>query len=287
MDDDYTKRRKQEIVEWQSGKPGYVANKIAKLGDIIFWAPKKAAERIVPESVQTAVAAKVAKAIEAFLAGLNKHAAGRSIDATEICKRVEAFREGNGHDLKSADEAARHYWKWHVGYAAAEGRAMGAVGPFGLAADVPALLTVALRLIQQIGVCYGYDVQTDDERAYVLHILKTGSTTDLKAKAAFLLELKEIERMLLKVTWKKMAEAYAKGEIGRDAALAALKASAKSLGVNLTKRKALQMVPIAGAAVGGSFNAMFVNDIGRAAYNCYGRRWLAERGGWPLLPPPT
>lgn len=266
--DDYLEEAKAEIARWESEGPGF----LAAVGDIVLWAPQKAAEKLIPEAVQDAVAT----AIERFLSGLDSLA--RSLfDVDEIRRRVGTLRSGNGHELKCADEAAKHYWNWHVGYAAAEGGAAGAAGLVGLAADVPALFTVALRLIQQIGTCYGYDVSTEAEREYVLHILRTGSTGDLKAKLECLIGLKQIEEILLNVTWKKMGESYARGEISRLAALFGIKKFAKSLGIQVTKRKALQMVPVVGALVGASFNATFVNDIGRAAYMSYRRRWIAER----------
>lgn len=270
MADEYIEEAKAQIARWESEGPGF----LAAVGDIVLWAPQKAAEKLVPEAVQDAVS----KAIESFLSRLDSLA--RSLfDPDEVRQRLDALGSSDDQQLKCADEAAKHYWNWHVGYAAAEGGATGAAGLVGLAADVPALFTVALRLIQQIGTCYGYDVSKDAEREYVLHILRTGSTGDLKAKLECLIGLKQIEEILLKVTWKKMGESFARGEIGKQAALFGVKKFSKSLGIQITKRKALQMVPVVGALVGASFNATFINDIGRTAYMSYRRRWIAEREG--------
>src|SRR5487761_1630124 len=281
MNDDYTKQRKAEIVSWESRKHGFVAKSITKVGDAILWLPKRAAESLVPATVQLRVAAS----IEGVLSKLNNGVANNFVNVAQVRQRLEKMKHNVGHELKGADAAARHYWSWHVSYAAAEGGAMGAMGPFGLAADIPALMTIALRVIHQVATCYGYDIQNEHEREYALHVLQTGSAVDLEAKAAFLIELKKLEQTLVKATWKKMAESLAKGEMSHEAALAAIKAFAKQLGIQLTKRKALQIVPVVGAATGASFNAMFVNDIGRAAYTGHPRRWIAERDGWRLLPP--
>lgn len=56
-------------------------------------------------------------------------------------------------------------------------------------------------------------------------------------------------------------------------------------------RKALQLVAVVGGLVGASFNATFVNDIGRAACMSNRRRWITERsppdsGGAPEQEPP-
>lgn len=80
--------------------------------------------------------------------------------------------------------------------------------------------------------------------------------------------LRQIEVELVRKTWKVLA--------GEKALLAMLHEFAKTLGISLTKRKALQLVPIVGGLVGASFDGAFVNDVGRAAYMCYRRRKLSE-----------
>ena len=72
------------------------------------------------------------------------------------------------------------------------------------------------------------------------------------------------------------AERLASSQLSRLSVLTALRQFAERLGVQLTTRKALELVPVVGAVIGGSFNAMFVNDVGRAAYMAYRRRRLVE-----------
>ncbi|MCY2963793.1 MAG: EcsC family protein [Planctomycetota bacterium] len=271
MDDEkYIEQAENEIKKWESEGPGY----ISQVGDMILWPAQKAADFLIPESVQEAVSGS----IELFLAGLDR-TANALINVDDIRTRAAGEPDGHDSELARADSAARHYWNWNLGIAATEGGATGALGLVGLVADIPALMTIAFRIIQQIGTCYGYDVTTEAERAYVLHILRTGSTGDLKAKMEFLIGLKQIEQILLKVTWRRMGEAWAQKELSALAALGAARNFAKSLGLQVTKRKSLQMVPVVGALVGASFNATFINDIGRAAYMSFRRRWIAEQFG--------
>ena len=75
------------------------------------------------------------------------------------------------------------------------------------------------------------------------------------------------------MAWKKLAARQA----SKFSVLGGVKSLAKSLGITLTERKALQMIPLIGGIVGASFNLTFANDIGRAAYMCYRRRWIAAR----------
>ncbi|MCZ6478926.1 MAG: EcsC family protein [candidate division NC10 bacterium] len=267
MDDEYIRQAKLEIERWESQGPGFVS----QVGDFILWPAQKAAELSIPEGLQEAVA----KAIQGFLSGVGS-ATQLIINEGETRQKVETLLGEYRDELKAADAGAKHYWGWHVGYAAAEGGATGAAGLPGLVADIPLLFTISLRLIQQMGLCYGYDVTKEAEQEYVMHILRTGSTGDIKAKMEFLVGLKQIEQILLKVTWKKMNEAVACKEISRLSVLAAMRQFAKSLGIQLTKRKALQIVPVIGGLVGASFNAVFVNDVGRASYMSYRRRRITE-----------
>lgn len=267
MDDDYIKQAKREIENWEAQGPGF----IAQVGDAILLPAQKTAELLIPRGVQEAVA----KAIVGFLSGVGSFA-NLTVGEEKIRERVKTFYEEGGHELKAADEAAKHYWNWHITYAVGEGGLTGAAGLAGLAVDIPTLFTISLRLIQEIGICYGYDVSKKEEQEYVMHILRTGTTGDIKAKMEFLIGLKNIEQILLKITWKKMNETLARKEISRLSLLAAMRQFAKSLGIQITKRKALQIVPLVGALVGASFNGVFVNDVGKAAYMNYRRRRIAE-----------
>jgi hypothetical protein len=46
--------------------------------------------------------------------------------------------------------------------------------------------------------------------------------------------------------------------------------------MDLLRRNALQLIPIAGAVTGATLNAAYLNDIGRAAYVCYRRRFIDD-----------
>jgi len=270
MDSEYLKGAKREIEEWESQGPGFLAH----VGDFMLLPAENAAKALVPAGVQDAVAS----AIYNLLSGLSSVTQLIS-NEERIYHRLEAACKECGDELKAADTVAKHYWNRNLAYALGEGGSTGAMGLAGLAADVPALFTISLRLIRQIGTCYGHDLRSDAEQEYVMHILRTGSTPNLKAKVECLMALKQIEQILLKVSWMKMSEALARKEISRLSLLAVMRQFARSLGVQLTKRKALQLVPVIGALVGASFNVLFVNDIGRAAYMLYRRRRIAELEG--------
>jgi DNA-binding transcriptional regulator YhcF (GntR family) len=110
----------------------------------------------------------------------------------------------------------------------------------------------------------------------MLKILQTGSAGDLKAKIEFIITLKQVEQTLLKVSWKKMTAELAAKQISKGAALASMRQFAKSIGIQLTKRKALQMIPIIGALIGGSFDGIYIHDVCETAYMSYRRRFIEQ-----------
>ena len=63
-----------------------------------------------------------------------------------------------------------------------------------------------------------------------------------------------------------------------EAILITIKSLAKQLGINITKRKAIQAIPLIGAGVGATMNIAFINDICWAARRSFQERWLIDNG---------
>ncbi len=272
---DYAESARDEIKHWEGEKPSM----LKKVGSAVLVPAERAAQKLIPLKVQEAVG----KAIEACLTFLARQGP-RTFDCVAIRKgvldRAEVLADGASpnasHLLQAADERAQHSLNWHIGYAATEGAGTGALGIAGLAADIPALFGLLVRQIQEIGCCYGYDPYEIDEREYLLHILRAGFASNVKLKMEFIVAMKQFEEILVRMAWKKMAKELANKQITKGAMLAGLRQLAKALGIQLTKRKALQMIPIVGAVVGASLNGILANDIGRTAYMSYRRRWMQE-----------
>ncbi len=272
---DYIEKALTEIKVWETEKPGF----LSEVGDFILRPAENAAEAIIPAGVSEAVG----KGIEGCLSALATKTS-RTLDGGEIRASVEArarsLRQAENptlpDQLQAADEQAREIWNCHIGYAIAEGGLTGSAGLVGIAVDIPSLFGILIREIQGITCAYGYDPDDEKEREYLLHILRIGTATNVKDKMAFIVSLKEIEQILIKVAWKRMSEQLAAKQISKESLLAALRQFAKSIGIQITKRKALQMIPVIGALVGASFNGMLANDIGKAAYMSCRRRWIAD-----------
>ncbi len=187
--------------------------------------------------------------------------------------RVEDLRK---HDLEKSDQLANAVHNWAITMASAEGGAAGAAGIFGLAVDVPAIIVIALRTIHKIGACYGFEVRTRSDKDFILAILSVSGANDMNEKVVALGTLRAIEVSVAKTTWKALAEKTATEQFGKEAGIIGIKSLAKQIGINLTRRKMLQAIPVIGAVVGASVNGWYVREVGWAARHAFQERWLIE-----------
>ncbi|RZU35353.1 EcsC family protein [Fluviicoccus keumensis] len=160
-----------------------------------------------------------------------------------------------------------------IAMAAAEGGLTGATGMAGMVLDIPGLLTLALRTIYQVGLCYGFELQGETGRHLALRIFGLASANTVKEKEAALLGLAALRQGLLQPSLLHLRHSAATA-FGRDAVVSALQEAARQLGVNLSRRKAMGIMPVIGAAVGAAVNAGFLRDVGWAARRTFQAMWM-------------
>lgn len=206
------------------------------------------------------------EAIEAVLTGA-EWAASASIRHTAI--------DHDFADLRACDEAAADIRRWALGYAVTGGAGAGAFGALGLAVDVPATITLALRTARLMGLCYGFGGDSAAERVFILDTLQLAGANTPDEKRAALERLAEDRRDLPADSWGRIVRLT-----GQTAgAQAAARRVAQVLGVNLSARKVGQLAPFVGAAIGAGVNAAFQNDVALAARHAYRERWLTVNAG--------
>ncbi len=155
--------------------------------------------------------------------------------------------------------------------AAAEGAAAGALGALGIAVDIPALVGMALRAVNEYATYYGFDVSIQGERAFAMNILSAASAPDNAAKQIALAELTRLSVMIARrKTWD---------ELQRLLSVQVIKKIAQALGIRLTKAKLAQLVPAVGALVGGGYNAWYIGEVTTTAYLLYRERFLIAQHG--------
>jgi tellurite resistance protein len=213
------------------------------------------------------------------------------VNIEDIIKEVQKFNPSikslrdirTTTDIESLNKAARGYIDSNTGFAGLQGAATGAMGLAALPVNIPALFSVIFRMMQQIALIYGFDPNDPAEKDFMLKILALTATSSKKEKKRDVNEIeisgqylksqlskigtavaiKQANVQLLKQTWKSM---------GSKSALITIKSMLKTLGINLTKKKALQMVPVVSSIIGAAFDSMYTKEVGEVCNMLYRQR---------------
>lgn len=259
---EYERGQIGEVAEWKADEPGVISKRFGQAMEPLAWAIRM----VVPEA-----------AIRGALS-LSNSAARWMTDTNDVVRDggVSNIAELRTKELKLSDRLANEVHNWAIGLAVAEGTGTGMFGLPALAADIPTIITLALRTIHKIGVCYGYEAKTEADEKFVLGILAASGANTIEEKTVAITTLRVIETILAKQTWKKITENAAQQQISKEGAILTVKALARQLGINITKRKALAAIPVIGAAISGSVNGWYIKEVGWAARRLFQDRWLLE-----------
>ena len=195
---------------------------------------------------------------------------------------VSSLEEIHDLDLEKVDRAIGFLAAKYKSIAAAEGAAAGAAGNFGpaagaaaIAADVTALLTLNLRAVSEYATYCGFDITKQQERLFALNVLGLASSPTDASKAVAMAQLVKIA--------KEVAQKKAWKELEKHLFVQIVQRITKSLSIRLTKAKLAQIIPAAGAVIGGGFNAYFTAKVCESAYFLYRERFLAMKYGADII----
>ena len=244
---DYERRTREQIHNWKNPEQGWFGQTMRQIG----WP----VDRLGSLLQNATDAAGLSDVISKALAGLVKVLT----DAAAWAVRTEAvyaeFRNADHDvrqpadlfalDLEQVDKVVGWLDAKYTGIAFTEGAAAGAVGVPGLVADIPALVALNLRAIAEYATYYGFDVASQRERLFAMHVLGLASSPSDAAKTPVMANLARIAAdAAKKKAWDVLEE---------KAFVQLIQQIAKALGIRLTKAKLAQAVPIIGAACGGRF----------------------------------
>ncbi|MEW4368488.1 EcsC family protein [Paenibacillus kandeliae] len=164
--------------------------------------------------------------------------------------------------LEVMNKAALDLSRSRSNLAALEGAASGIGGIFTIAADIPAMIGISLKVLQEISLCYGYYPDDPQERLFILKCLQFASS-DVVGKEAVLKELADFEKadtgkqVFSQIQgWREVVNSY------RD---------------NFGWRKLFQAVPIAGILFGSFVNKNSLDSVAEAGRMLYRKRRILER----------
>ena len=164
--------------------------------------------------------------------------------------------------LSQMDEVANEIKNSRTNMATIQGATTGIGGLFTLAIDIPILLGLSLKVLQEISLCYGYDPKNKSERIFIVKCLQFTSS-DIVGKKAILEELSAFNldmqnnRIISQLQgWREVVTTY------RD---------------NFGWKKLFQMVPIAGMIFGAFINRSSIVDVAETGMMLYRKRRIVER----------
>jgi hypothetical protein len=147
--------------------------------------------------------------------------------------------------------------------------ALAAVGT--MTADLAALLTGSTRGAAHYLAYYGFDVRRPEERAFMLATMSIGLVSGQVAKQKAFAELHKLVGLLARdATWKVL---------NQDAFVRLTGALFSKLGERLVKQKLGQLLPFAGAVIGGGLNYSYTRSVTSSAYWLGRERFLMDKYG--------
>ncbi|MVP00257.1 EcsC family protein [Paenibacillus lutrae] len=175
---------------------------------------------------------------------------------------VASIEEASRLPLAAMDRAADALSDSRSAMATVQGATTGFGGIFTLAIDIPSLLGLSLKVLQEIAVCYGYDPNDKKERIFIINCLQF-SSSDIVGKKAIL------EKLALYDAPERQNQAAAQIQGWREVIA--------TYRDNFGWKKLFQMIPIAGMLFGAYFNRGTIKDVAEAGKMLYRKRRILER----------
>jgi len=229
---------------------------------------------VVRQIVSPDIQDQAGAAVEQFLSLLNDasgwtyDADGLLSDARKAGLEVESIDDLREAPLETLDKLARTLFNQHTIMAAVEGGGTGLGGAVLIAADIPLLFTINLRLIQQIGGAFGFPMQGPEYRPLVLSIFNVAASGTKDAKHV---ALREVSVAAAAVANDLAYKGRVSGTLNEQT-----RHFPREIAKNIVGRKLAQTIPIAGAAVGAGINYWFTSETAEAAYMIF-RALFIER----------
>ncbi|WP_202079956.1 EcsC family protein [Caldalkalibacillus salinus] len=214
---------------------------------------------LVPRKIHRAFAQALEKAVKSFLQGLNL-LPSRAISAPLI---------SDERDLRERTEKARPIIQKYQRLASIEGAGTGFGGIISSGIDFPALISIKLRLLQELMTLFGYRLENFEERLYTLNI--------------FLLPFSGIE--VKREVWQRLKTWENQVEFNEWDSWDTFDWEGFYLEYkqSIEFRKLLQMIPGLGAIVGAWANYTLVEELGTTALKCLQLRHLQQTYQHPIL----
>ncbi|CQR58909.1 EcsC family protein [Paenibacillus riograndensis] len=251
-----------ETTKWEKEQ-----NKLM-IWDHLTRLPFKVLDKLTPKFIHEKLGKLLDELGSYIQNGGNYLVAGRKVGSLMQAASRAAGGSGEGpFPLAVMDKAAEQLTQSSRNVATAQGATTGFGGVFTLAADIPAVLGLSLKVIQEIGLCYGYNPADKAERIFTVKVMQFASS-DIVGKRTILKELN--------------LQAGGNGDIapGTNEAVSKIQGWKEVITVyrdNWGWKKMLQAIPVAGMFFGAYTNRKALEDVAEAARMLYRKRRIIAR----------
>lgn len=164
--------------------------------------------------------------------------------------------------LQVMDEVAKKLIASRKQWATVQGATTGFGGIFTLLIDIPALLGLALKVLQEMALVYGYHPHDRRERVFIVQCLQfaasdyVGKQAILKKLSHFDDEIPERESISQLQGWREVMVTFSD---------------------QFTWKKLFQIIPVIGIPIGAWLNRSLLADVAETGHMLYRKRRIAER----------
>ncbi|SEL03034.1 EcsC family protein [Paenibacillus sp. OK003] len=271
-------RELEQILKWEKGqKDLFIWDKIGRL-------PFAMLDKVMPKALKQKIGdslnevgqyvqnggkflvqkKKVAELLreEAIQSGYSMKADTSYDEQDEEARDTTKIHSVEGLPLEVLDRTADNITDSRTRFAAAQGAATGIGGIVTIAADIPMVMGLSLKVLQEMALCYGYDPDEPRERIFIVKCLQF-SSADIVGKKAIIDELadydnpdKQVEVISQMQGWREVFNSYS-----------------ESFGW----KKLFQLIPIAGMVFGSVSNKNTIRDVAEAGKMLYKKRLILQR----------
>jgi uncharacterized protein (DUF697 family) len=261
----------QEIKGWAEDDPSVLSEGLRLAKRPLDWL----AERPVTEDVMEEINERIIDVLNAL-----SDASTWTYDEEYVLRRareeqdlsVGSLAELRTKPMDSLDNLAHSYFTENAVLSVIEGGGTGLGGAVLLAADIPMLFSINLRLIQQIAASYGFRFGSPEARPLVLRIFSAATADTPEARREALQELRAAGAALAKEN--ALSASSTAGRVGVSEASSEgtqttenqSRALANEIARNVATRQMAQLIPLAGVAAGAGINYWFTMATAETAY---------------------
>lgn len=167
-------------------------------GDLWFWEkigrlPFKIMDKWTPKFIQSKMGSLIDELGQYVQTGGSYLSSTSKIKSYYPRMGIETMDDVKGLSISVMDKAVEGIAKNRKNLATMQGAGTGIGGIFTLSIDIPFLLGLQLKTLQDIAICYGYDPNDKKERLFIIKSLQFISS-DIVGKQAILSQLSKFDK---------------------------------------------------------------------------------------------